>query len=296
MLELNKMIKELCIRKGGRKKKVYPSTIQVEGKVADLLSGKLIHSKYGDPGSPMITILIGTTKILNVLVDLGAAINVMITEMLKKLALLGMHPTITVLQMDDQSIAKLEEIIEDIHITVESWNYLVDFLILKPRAQSGYPIILGRPWLATAAAFINCRFGDMTILDGQNSKIISLYPLAQPTLEYQGQLWVDEPELDEPQSLAVLSTITIKEHIEELEEMLSSPKNEEAPTTLQVGESSGCNLQKVIFNLSPRYQSNFLSIFKCSLTHIVPKGEAFRDITKLYHSLFPHACPLNSLV
>ena len=107
---------------------------------------------------------------------------------------------------------------------------------------------------------------------------------------------MDEPELDEPQSLVVLSTITIKEHIEELEEMPSSPKNEEAPTTLQVGESSRCNLQEVIFNLSPRYQSNFLSIFKCPLTHIVPKGEAFRDRTKLYHYLFPHACPLNSLV
>ena len=119
---------------------------------------------------------------------------------------------------------------------------MVDFLILKPRAQSGYPIILGRPWLATAAASINCRSGDMTIFDGQNSKIISLYPPTQPTLEYQGQLWVDEPELDEPQSLAVLSTIIVKEHIEELKEMPSSPENEEAPTTLQVGESLGCNL------------------------------------------------------
>jgi len=115
-------------------------------------------------------------------------------------------------------------------------------------------------------------------------------------LEFQGQLWVDEPELDEPQSLAILSTIIVKEHIEELEEMPSSPKNEEAPTTLQVGESSGCNLQEVIFNLSPRYQLNFLSMFKCPLTHIVLKGESFRDRTKLYHSLFPHAYPLNSLV
>ena len=115
-------------------------------------------------------------------------------------------------------------------------------------------------------------------------------------MEYQGQLWVDEPELDEPQSLAVLSTITVKEHIEELEEMPSSPENEEAPTTLQVGESLGCSLQEVIFNMSPRYQSNLLSMFKCPLTHIVPKGEAFRDRTKLYHSLFPHAFPLKSLV
>ena len=78
MPKLNKMIKELCIRKGQRKKKVYPSSIQVEGKVAYLISRNLIHSKYGDPGNLVITILIGTTKIPNVLVDLGVAINVMI--------------------------------------------------------------------------------------------------------------------------------------------------------------------------------------------------------------------------
>jgi len=120
MHELNRMIKELYIRKEGRKNKVYPSTIQVEGKVTNLLSKKLIHSKYGDLGSPMITILIGTTNIPNVLVDLGVAINVMTAEMSKKLALLGMHPTTTILQMVDQSIAKSKGIIEDIQIIVES--------------------------------------------------------------------------------------------------------------------------------------------------------------------------------
>lgn len=76
--ELNKMVKELCIRKGGRRKKFYPKTIQVDGKLVDLLLGKLVNPKYGDLGSPIITILIRESKILNVLVDLGATINVMV--------------------------------------------------------------------------------------------------------------------------------------------------------------------------------------------------------------------------
>lgn len=42
---------------------------------------------------------------------------------------------------------------------------------------------------------------------------------------------MDEPELDEPQSLVVLSTITFKEHKEELEEMPSSLEEEEPLTT-----------------------------------------------------------------
>lgn len=119
--------------------------------------------------------------------------------------------------MVDQSIAKPKGIIEDIQIIVELWNYLTNFLILKPGAQIGYPIILGRPQLDIVVALINYRSGDMTISNDKNLKIISLYPPTQPTLEYQGKLQVDEPELDEPKIFVVLSTIIIKEHIEELE-------------------------------------------------------------------------------
>jgi len=56
------------------------------------------------------------------------------------------------------------------------------------------------------------------------------------------------------------------------------------------------SFQDVIFNITLEEQSHFLSLFKCPLTHIIPKGEIFRERTKLYHSLFPHQCPLNSLV
>ena len=77
--------------------------------------------------------------------------------------------------------------------------------------------------LATIVAYINYRSGDMVISNDHNSKIISLYPPTQPTIEYQGQLWVDELELDELKSSVVHSTITIKEYIEELEGIPSSP-------------------------------------------------------------------------
>lgn len=99
--ELNKLVKELCIQKGGRRKKVYPKTIKVDGKVADLLAGNLVISKYGDPSNLVITIFIGVTRVFNVLVDLGATINIMTMDMSQKLFLSNIHPTSTVLQMVD---------------------------------------------------------------------------------------------------------------------------------------------------------------------------------------------------
>lgn len=85
--------------------------------------------------------------------------------------------------MADQSVAKPEGIVEGVQITVDCWSYPVDFLILQTKTKNtGYPVILGRSWLATATAFIDCRSGDMTISNGQNSKTLSLYPPAQPAL------------------------------------------------------------------------------------------------------------------
>ncbi|KAH9308499.1 hypothetical protein KI387_036410, partial [Taxus chinensis] len=75
--------------------------------------------------------------------------------------------TNTVLQLADQSIVVPDGVVEDIMVTVESWEYPIDFMVLQPKARKlGYPVILGRPWLATVAAYIDCRSGNMTILNG----------------------------------------------------------------------------------------------------------------------------------
>ena len=47
--------------------------------------GKVPLAKYVDTGNPSVTVCIGKIQISNVLVDLGASINVMTIETLKKL-------------------------------------------------------------------------------------------------------------------------------------------------------------------------------------------------------------------
>lgn len=63
---------------------------------------------------------------------------------------------------------------------MDSWEYPVDFLILQPKTNlGGHPLILGKPWLATADAFIGCRLGSMIISHGDERKHIALYSPAQ---------------------------------------------------------------------------------------------------------------------
>ena len=82
-------------------------------------------------------------------------------------------------------------------ISVDSWEYPVEFLVLQPQSQlGGHPLILGRPWLVTVDACISCQSGSMTISYGTKIKNLTLYPLDQLSLEAETPLWM-EPEEEE---------------------------------------------------------------------------------------------------
>lgn len=111
------------------------------------------------------------------------------------------------LQLADRSTVTPEGIVEDVLVSVDSWEYPADFLVLQPKAKlTGYPLILGRPWLATVDAYISCRAGSMTIKNGPMSKQLVLYPPAQPSLEHDLPLWLEEGEEDDVYS-APLCTV-----------------------------------------------------------------------------------------
>jgi hypothetical protein len=64
-----------------------------------------------------------------------------------------------------------EGILEDITVSLDSWEYPVDFLVLQPKSNlGGHPLILGRHRLATVVAFIGCRTGNMIISHGTERK------------------------------------------------------------------------------------------------------------------------------
>lgn len=73
---LTKTIKELSIKKPGRKTK-ETKIIHLVGKIVDIMMGKISIQKYADPGSPIVKTHINGIEILNTLIDLGAAINIM---------------------------------------------------------------------------------------------------------------------------------------------------------------------------------------------------------------------------
>jgi hypothetical protein len=109
-----------------------------------LMMGGVLATKYFDPGSPVVNVKINNTLISNSLIDLGVAINIMTHETMKALGLTGLGGTPTVVQLADRSTIKLEGILEYVVISVDSWEYPTDFMVLQPKTSlGGYPLIFG---------------------------------------------------------------------------------------------------------------------------------------------------------
>jgi hypothetical protein len=121
-----------------------------------------------------------------------------------------------VLELADRSTIKPEGVIEDLIISVESWNYPNDFVVLQPKTKlGGDPLILGRPWLATTDAFISCRSGSMTISNGYETKQLTLYPHATPLINNDNYVWVDfDDKLTQP-ILTIGQALSLKDATED---------------------------------------------------------------------------------
>ena len=117
--------------------------------------------KYKDPACPTISVNIGGTCVEMALLDLGASVNLLPYSVYKKLGLGELKPTTITLSLADKSIKIPKGTMEDVLIQVDKFYYLIDFVMLdtEPVAVGAnyVPIILGRPFLATSNAIINCR-------------------------------------------------------------------------------------------------------------------------------------------
>ncbi|KAM3280624.1 hypothetical protein ACQJBY_047437 [Aegilops geniculata] len=121
-----------------------------------------IPKKLGDPGVPSIPCSIKRNYVKTALCDLGAGVSVMPLSLYRRLDLNKLTPTEISLQMADKSTAIPVDICEDVPIVVANVTILTDFVILDIPEDDSMSIILGRPFLNTAGAVIDCNKGNVT--------------------------------------------------------------------------------------------------------------------------------------
>ena len=122
-----------------------------------------------DPRSFTIPCLAGSLDVHNALADLGASINVMSYKIFKQLGPRKPKQTMMSIQLADKTIRFPRGIIEDVLVKIDKFIYPVDFVILDMEEDSKLPLILGRPFLATARTIIDVGTSELTLREGDET-------------------------------------------------------------------------------------------------------------------------------
>jgi hypothetical protein len=214
-----KIIRDIFLKKLGRKKK-EPTLVQVVGQLSEFISE--MPYKYNDPGNPIVIVEINGISLPNTLIDIGATINVMPFDTMKKLQINQLRPTQTMIELVDKSVISPVGSLDDVTVTLDSLEYPIEFIAIYSKSSSkpGHPVAIGRPWLATTDAFISCWSAEMTISNETHSQKLFLFPPAQPTQEIP--FLIENPYGEEDCIRPLLTLEQVKLMQEQSDEQISS--------------------------------------------------------------------------
>ncbi|XP_054792441.1 LOW QUALITY PROTEIN: uncharacterized protein LOC129298065, partial [Prosopis cineraria] len=144
-----------------------------------------------DPGSFSIPCHIGNKFLGKALCDLGASINLMPLSIFNKLELGEARPTTVTLQLADRSLAYPRGVIEDVLVKVDKFIFPVDFIVLDCEVDRDIPIILGRPFLATARTLIDVEKGELTMRVDDEQVTFNMHKLMKSPKDLEQCFFVD---------------------------------------------------------------------------------------------------------
>ncbi|KEH19874.1 retropepsins domain protein, putative [Medicago truncatula] len=129
--------------------------------------------KLRDSGSFAIPCMIGSETLERALCDLGASISLFPLSLFKRMGIGELKPTETTLKLADRSTIQPIGYVEDIPIKIEGIYIPTDFMVLDIDEDNECPIILGRPFLATAGAIVDVNNGRIVfqVSDGMGVPI-----------------------------------------------------------------------------------------------------------------------------
>jgi len=147
------------IKKIFSKKKVveHNETIALTREISAII--KKLPPKLRDSGSFSIPYVIGSEAIDKAMCDLGSSVSLLPLSLFKRMGIGELKPTNVTLKLADRTNIHPAGFIEDIPIEVGGIYIPTDFIVLDMDEDDQVPILLGRPFPATAGAMIDIKGG-----------------------------------------------------------------------------------------------------------------------------------------
>ena len=156
-----------------------PKRIHMSETISSIMLSTLPHKRH-NPRAPMISCEIGGRTFTRSLLDTGASVNILPKGVYDICPLGELQLLFIELSLADGSVKRPHGVVEDVIVKVENCYFLVNFIIVDMKSAKDFtdsPIILERPFLATAKVITNWGKGEVIFQVGDSTMKVSINKL-----------------------------------------------------------------------------------------------------------------------
>ncbi|GJZ30472.1 MAK10-like protein [Tanacetum coccineum] len=119
-----------------------------------------------DPGLFTLPCRLGDSKPFNTLADLGSCVNIIPLYLFKKLNIGLLEETDHIFRLADGTKSYPVGIVKDVEVHIGKLKLLNDSYVINMKKDPKTPLLVGRGFLATANAIIDCRMAKIAVGEG----------------------------------------------------------------------------------------------------------------------------------
>ncbi|GJT92608.1 MAK10-like protein [Tanacetum coccineum] len=128
-----------------------------------------IPTKIEDPRLFTLPCRLGDSKPFDTLANIGSCVNIILLYLFKKLNIGLLEETDHIFGLADGTKSCPVGIVKDVEVHIGKLKLLNDFYVIVMRKDTETPLLVGRGFLATANAVIDCRMAKIAIGKGITS-------------------------------------------------------------------------------------------------------------------------------
>ncbi|GJV71202.1 MAK10-like protein [Tanacetum coccineum] len=125
-----------------------------------------IPAKMEDPRLFTLPCRLGDSKPFDTLADLGSCVNIIPLYLFKKLNIRLLEETDHIFGLADGTKSYPVRIVKDVEVHIGKLKLLNDFYVIDMKKDPETPLLVGRGFLATANAVIDCRMAKIAVGEG----------------------------------------------------------------------------------------------------------------------------------
>ncbi|GJR23432.1 MAK10-like protein [Tanacetum coccineum] len=125
-----------------------------------------VSSKMEDPGLFTLPCRLGDSKPFDTLADLGSCVNIIPLHFFKKLNIRLLEEIDHIFGLADETKSYPIRIVKDVEVHIRKLKLLNDFYVIDMKKDPETPLLVGRGFLATANAVIDCKMAKIAVGEG----------------------------------------------------------------------------------------------------------------------------------